>query len=103
MKGRGWLNDTTYRDFPFNFMGNSAGEELSYYDRLASYIKHNELLNEEQTFELFSRIESFIEQEIEEIKQEDEDEWSSSIVWEKKNFKENPDIKLDGFKFFDIK
>ena len=50
MKGKGWINDTTYRDFPFNFMGNSAGEELSYFDRLASYIKHNELLNEEQTF-----------------------------------------------------
>jgi len=81
------MNDTTYRDFPFNFMGNSAGEELSYYDRLASYIKHNELLNEDQTFELFSRIEMFIEQEIEEIKAEDQSEWSSSIVWEKKRIK----------------
>ncbi len=86
MKGKGWINDTTYRDFPFNFLGNSEGEELSYYDRLANYIKHNELLNEEQTLELFNRIESFIEQEIEEIKQEDEDEWSSSFVWEKKSF-----------------
>ncbi len=70
MKGKGWINDTTYRDFPFNFIGDSAGEELSYYDRLANYIKHNDLLDEEQTLELFDRIESFIEQEIEEIKVE---------------------------------
>ena len=70
MKGKGWINDTTYRDFPLNFIGDSAGEELSYYDRLANYIKHNDLLDEEQTLELFDRIESFIEQEIEEIKVE---------------------------------
>ena len=86
MQGIGWINNTTYRDLPFNFLGNSEGEELSYYDRLASYIKHNELLNEEQTLELFSRIEMFIEQEIREIKEEDESEWSSSIVWEKERF-----------------
>jgi len=76
MKGKGWINDTTYRDFPLNFIGDSAGEELSYYDRLANYIKHNDLLDEEQTLELFDRIESFIEQEIEEIKVESSlDNW----------------------------
>jgi hypothetical protein len=52
-------------------LGNKRNQSKSYYDRLTSYITHNELLNEEQAFELVDRIESFIEQEIEEIKAEE--------------------------------
>lgn len=52
-------------------LGNKRNQSKSYYDRLTSYITDNELLNEEQAFELVDRIESFIEQEIGEIKAEE--------------------------------
>tara|TARA_R100001463_G_scaffold29346_1_gene66738 strand:- start:1772 stop:1951 length:180 start_codon:yes stop_codon:yes gene_type:complete len=48
-------------------IGNAINEPKSYYNRLADYLQ-NEGLNDDDVSELAFRIESFIEQEIEELK-----------------------------------
>jgi hypothetical protein len=48
-------------------IGNATNEKKSYYNRLADYLQ-NEGLNDDDVSELAFRVESFIEQEIEELK-----------------------------------
>jgi|TARA_R100000479_G_scaffold134099_1_gene71449 hypothetical protein len=51
-------------------IGNDKNQENSYYHRLTSYIEKERLLTEDDCYELVLRIEAFIEQEIDEIRDE---------------------------------
>ena len=51
-------------------IGNDKNQENSYYYRLTDYIEKERLLTEDDCYELVLRIEAFIEQEIDEIRDE---------------------------------
>ena len=58
------------REFTLSDIGNAVHNEKGYYWRLSEYLENYELLDDDDTNELCCRIESFIDQEIEEIRQE---------------------------------
>tara|TARA_B100002019_G_C21208092_1_gene567830 strand:- start:944 stop:1150 length:207 start_codon:yes stop_codon:yes gene_type:complete len=51
-------------------IGNDKNQSKGYYHRLTDYLEDEGILNEEDCHELVNRIESFIEQEIREIRLE---------------------------------
>ena len=57
-------------------IGNDKNQAKGYYHRLTDYIENQELLTEEDCHELVNRIEAFIEQEIQEIRDENWHEYN---------------------------
>ena len=58
------------REFTLSDIGNGVHNEKGYYWRLSEYLENHEMLDDDDTNELCCRIEAFIDQEIEEIRQE---------------------------------
>tara|TARA_Y100000004_G_scaffold187931_1_gene241390 strand:+ start:22167 stop:22397 length:231 start_codon:yes stop_codon:yes gene_type:complete len=58
------------REFTLSDIGNAVHNQKGYYWRLSEYLEDYELLDDDDANELCCRIEAFIDQEIEEIRQE---------------------------------
>lgn len=63
--------------YQISSIGNDKNQAKGYYHRLTDLIESEGLLTEQDCHELVCRIESFIEQEIEEIRAENWEEYNS--------------------------